>query len=123
MSAEDQRLATMMAELFKHLKNGNSRDPYCGNPTDKAPDASVPTGTGRSLATGVEIWSQARTVNEQQDIGIQSKHSQGRTEHDRGKTKRRVCIELDTKISCLNLSSLLSSNAIEKYDIIDDCAN
>ena len=34
-----------------------------------------------------------------------------------------MCIELDTKLSCLNLSSLLSSNAIEKHDIADDCAN
>ena len=94
-----------------------------GIPPDKSPDSTVPSGTGTSLRSGVEICSNPCTEDKQKQIGVSSKHSQGQTVVDCIKTKKVVCVELTPKLSCIMISQLLKASDLENNDIADGWAN
>ena len=78
----------MMAAMVQQLTKENAGDPYRGGiPPTKHPQSSVPSGTGRSLETGVKIRASSCTADEQQDVGVNSKYIRGDTFAEQNKIK------------------------------------
>ena len=99
-------------------------EPFPGRiPLDKSSDSTVPSLTETRLRSGVEIYFNPFTKDEQKQVGVKSKHRRGRTAINCFKNKKVVCVELTPKLSCIKTSQLLTASDLKNHDIADDCSN
>ena len=78
---------------------------------------------GSALSSGLELLLHPRTQDQQNRVGIISKHARGDTEERRLKHKKAVVKALPDKLSCSDVLNIFTSEDLSSHDISKSCRN